>query len=58
MALTGGYLGYLEPIDVARAGLGETKRQWFGAELYERFAKASLLAAMGADPGGTRVEGR
>jgi hypothetical protein len=58
LALTGGYLGYLEPVDVARAGLGETKRQWFGPELYERFARASLLAAMGADPGGARVEGR
>lgn len=58
LALTNGYLGYLEPVDVARAGLGETKRQWFGAELYERVAKASLLAAMGSDPGDPHVEGR
>ncbi|MDX2011905.1 MAG: neutral/alkaline non-lysosomal ceramidase N-terminal domain-containing protein [Myxococcaceae bacterium] len=58
LALANGYLGYLEPVDAARAGLGETKRQWFGAELYERVAKASLLAAMGSDPGDPHVEGR
>ncbi len=58
LALANGYLGYLEPVEVARAGKGEAKRQWFGAELFERVAKAALLAAMGADPGDARVEGR
>ncbi len=58
LALSNGYLGYLEPVEVARAGLGETKRQWFGAELYERIAKASVVAGLSSELGGARVEGR
>lgn len=50
LALANGYVGYLEPPDVMRDGLGEAKRQWFGPELFERVAPAALLVTMASDP--------
>lgn len=48
LALSNGYLGYLEPADVIDRGSGEARRQWFGPELFDRVGKASLLTAMEA----------
>lgn len=50
LALSSGYVGYLEPPDVVRGGLGEAKRQWFGPELSEWLSQASLLVTMASDP--------
>lgn len=58
LALSDGYVGYLETPDVVRAGTGEAKRQWFGPELFERLSKASLLLAMATDRRGPRVPGK
>ncbi len=58
LALANGYVGYLEPAEVVKAGGGEAKRQWFGPELFERLGKASLLVAMATDRGGPRVQGK
>ncbi len=43
VALTGGYVGYLEPAAVVTSGTGEAKRQWFGPSLFERVAAAAEL---------------
>jgi hypothetical protein len=58
LALSNGYVGYLEPADVVRAGAGEARRQWFGPELFERMASVGLLLAMTTDLGGPRVPGQ
>lgn len=50
LALANGYVGYLEPPDVVRGGLGEAKRQWFGPELSEWLSQATLLVTMASDP--------
>ncbi|MBL8918969.1 MAG: hypothetical protein JNJ54_08940 [Myxococcaceae bacterium] len=58
LALSNGYVGYLEPPDVVRARLGEAKRQWFGPELFESVSPAALLVAMGSDPAQGRPDRR
>ncbi len=58
LALSNGYIGYLEPAEVIRNRLGEAKRQWFGPELYEQLASASLFVAAASAPGGTNVSGK
>jgi neutral ceramidase len=54
LALSNGYIGYLEPADVVQNRLGEAKRQWFGAELFESLASASLFVASASDAPGHR----
>ena len=41
VALTNGYLGYLETPQHVRAGDGESKRQYFGPELYDVLVEAA-----------------
>lgn len=50
LALSNGYVGYLEPADVIRNGLGEAKRQWFGPELFDWLSPASALVATTSRP--------
>lgn len=58
LALSNGYIGYLEPAGVIHDRLGEAKRQWFGPELYEQLASASLFVAAASAPGGANVPGK
>ncbi|MBE2250569.1 MAG: hypothetical protein IAE78_13620 [Myxococcus sp.] len=58
LALSNGYVGYLEPAEVVRDGLGEARRQWFGPELFDTLASASLFVAASSDSRGARVEGQ
>jgi len=58
LALSNGYVGYLEPPDVIRNGLGEAKRQWFGPELFDWLSPASALVATMSRPKGPHVEGQ
>jgi len=44
IALTNGYIGYIETPDVVRSGTGESKRQYFEAELLQTLASAARLA--------------
>jgi neutral ceramidase len=44
IALTNGYLGYIETPDLVLAGKGESRRQYFGPELLDILAKAGRLA--------------
>jgi hypothetical protein len=51
VALSNGYLGYLEPDEVVHQGLGESKRQWFSAPLFTRLdAAARLTGAWASSP--------
>jgi hypothetical protein len=50
VGLANGYVGYLEPADLVREGLGEAKRQWFGPELLDWLTPASALVAATSRP--------
>lgn len=44
LGLSNGYLGYLEPSAVVKAGTGESKRQYFGPGLIDAIDEAAVLA--------------
>lgn len=55
LALSGGYVGYLEPADEVRRGVGEARRQWFGPELFDQLSRAGLqVSAEATLPGAAR----
>ncbi|MBX7100271.1 MAG: hypothetical protein K1X89_21320 [Myxococcaceae bacterium] len=45
LSLAGGYLGYLEPVEVVRANEGEAWRQYYAPELASALAEAAALTA-------------
>jgi hypothetical protein len=44
VALTNGYLGYIETPDLVLQAKGESRRQYFGPELLDVLARAANLA--------------
>lgn len=44
VALTNGYLGYIETPDTVRSGIGESKRQYFDASLLQTLAGGARVA--------------
>lgn len=51
LALTNGYLGYVETAEQVESGAGESKRQYFGPELLEIVGSAAKLAVGAVKPG-------
>jgi hypothetical protein len=49
IALTNGYLGYIETPDLVLAEKGESRRQYFGPELLDILVKAGRLAGHSAE---------
>ncbi|MEW6431829.1 MAG: neutral/alkaline non-lysosomal ceramidase N-terminal domain-containing protein [Myxococcota bacterium] len=50
LSLANGYLGYVEPDGVARAGGGESRKQYFDAGFLQRLAEAARLAGQAVAP--------
>ncbi len=44
IALTNGYIGYIETPELVRSGIGESKRQYFEPELLQTLANAARVA--------------
>jgi hypothetical protein len=50
LSVANGYLGYLEPGEVVKAGAAESRRQYYGPELYDTLADGADLAVRETRP--------
>jgi hypothetical protein len=50
VSLAGGYAGYVETVEAARAATGESRRQYFPPELLQRLAEGAQLAGAALGP--------